>query len=158
MASATTPRRAEKRPLEAAKAPPPKRRSSEISAVPSPLSASSSSAPASPSSYGASSGAASASSAASSPPSRLFKLLPDGRTVHREPPLPTGGIAAVAEALARIGLQAYAAAFDAEGYDDIAYLRGLDAAERAEVATETDMKPGHAGRFVKFGFGETGQT
>ena len=88
------------------------------------------------------------------PPSRLFKLLPDGRTVHREPPPPTGGMAAVAEALARIGLQAYAAAFDAEGYDDIEYLRGLDAAERAEVATETGMKPGHAGRWGKYGFGE----
>ena len=114
MATATTPRRAEKRPLEAAKATPPKRRSSEISAVPSPLSPSSS-ARAPPTAYGASSAAASASSAGISPSSRLFKLLPDGRTIHREPPLPTGGIAAVAEALARIGLQAYAAAFDAEG-------------------------------------------
>ena len=151
--TATTPRRAEKRPLEAAKAPPPKRRSSEIPAV-SFLSPSSSSARASPSSYGASSGAASTSGVASLPPSRLFKLLPDGRTVHREPPPSMGGIAAVAEALARIGLQAYVAAFDAEGYDDIEYLRGLDAAERAEVATETDMKPGHAGRWGKYGFGE----
>jgi len=50
------------------------------------------------------------------------------------------------------GLQAYAAAF--EGYDDIEYVRGLDAAERAEVATETGMKPGHAGRWGKYGFGE----
>ncbi|EOD41376.1 hypothetical protein EMIHUDRAFT_199717 [Emiliania huxleyi CCMP1516] len=59
--------------------------------------------------------------------------------------------AAVAFARA-INLQAYAAAFDAEGYDDISFLRGLDAAERADVAKETGMKPGHAGRFVKFGF------
>ena len=148
-----TPRRAEKRPLEAARAPPPKRRSREIPGVPS-LSPSSSSPRASPSSSGASSGPASTSGATFLPPSRLFKLLPDGRTVHREPPPSTGGIAAVAAALARIGLQAYVAAFDAEGYDDIEYLRGLDAAERAEVATETDMKPGHAGRWGKYGFGE----
>ena len=118
------------------------------------LSPSSSSARASPSSSGASSGPASTSGATFLPPSRLFKLLPDGRTVHREPPPPTGGMEAVAEALARIGLQAYAAAFDAEGYNDIEYLEGLDAAERAEVATETGMKPGHAGRWGKYGFGE----
>ena len=72
--------------------------------------------------------------------------------LRETPPPPTGGMAAVAAALAQINLQAYAAAFDAEGYDDIAFLRGLDAAERADVAKETGMKPGHAGRFVKFGF------
>ena len=72
--------------------------------------------------------------------------------LRETPPPPTGGMAAVAAALAQINLQAYAAAFDAEGYDDIAFLRGMDAAERADVAKETGMKPGHAGRFVKFGF------
>ena len=90
------------------------------------------------------------------PPSRLFELLPDGRTVHKEAPPDNGGMAAVAEALGRIGLQSYAAAFDCEGFDDIEFLLGLDSAERAAVATATgmDAKPGHAGKWVKFGFGE----
>mmetsp|Transcript_38977 Transcript_38977/g.125997 ORF Transcript_38977/g.125997 Transcript_38977/m.125997 type:complete len:80 (+) Transcript_38977:127-366(+) len=62
-------------------------------------------------------------------------------------------MAAVAEALGRIGLQSYAAAFDCEGFDDIEFLLGLDSAERAAVATATgmDAKPGHAGKWVKFG-------
>ncbi|EOD21267.1 hypothetical protein EMIHUDRAFT_241459 [Emiliania huxleyi CCMP1516] len=86
---------------------------------------------------------------------RLFELLPDGRTVHKEAPPNNGGMAAVAEALGRIGLQSYAAAFDSEGFDDIEFLLGLDSAERAAVATATgmDAKPGHAGKWVKFGFG-----
>ncbi|EOD27574.1 hypothetical protein EMIHUDRAFT_235566 [Emiliania huxleyi CCMP1516] len=73
-----------------------------------------------------------------------------------EAPPDNGGMAAVAEALGRIGLQSYAAAFDSEGYDDIEFLLGLDSAERAAVATATgmDAKPGHAGKWVKFGFGE----
>ena len=82
--------------------------------------------------------------------------MPDGRTVHKEAPPDNGGMAAVAEALGRIGLQSYAAAFDCEGFDDIEFLLGLDSAERAAVATATgmDAKPGHAGKWVKFGFGE----
>ncbi|EOD16372.1 hypothetical protein EMIHUDRAFT_451545 [Emiliania huxleyi CCMP1516] len=82
-------------------------------------------------------------------------LLPDGRTVHKEAPPDNGGMAAVADALGRIGLQSYAAAFDSEGFDDIDFLLGLDRAERAAVATATgmDAKPGHAGKWVRFGFG-----
>ncbi|EOD08038.1 hypothetical protein EMIHUDRAFT_125016 [Emiliania huxleyi CCMP1516] len=79
----------------------------------------------------------------SPPTSRLF--TPDGQA-------PTGGMPAVAAALARIGLQAYVAAFDTEGYDDLEFLRGMDAVERADVAKAIGMRPGHAGKFVKHGF------
>ena len=61
-------------------------------------------------------------------------------------------MAAVAAALARVGLQAYVAAFDDEGFDDIEFLGSMDAAERAEVAEAAEMKPGHAAKFVKHGF------
>ena len=71
---------------------------------------------------------------------------------------PTGGIAAVAEALACVGLETYTAAFDAEGYDDIMYLRGLSEPERASVASETGMKPGHGAKFVKHGFDSSSST
>ena len=61
-------------------------------------------------------------------------------------------MAAVAEALGRIGLQSYAAAFDCEGFDDIEFLLGLDGAERAGVAKDVGMKQGHLSKFVKHGF------
>ena len=32
------------------------------------------------------------------------------------------------------------------------YLRGLSEPERASVASETGMKPGHGAKFVKHGF------
>ncbi|EOD22356.1 hypothetical protein EMIHUDRAFT_116813 [Emiliania huxleyi CCMP1516] len=84
--------------------------------------------------------------------SRLFELLPDGRTVHKEVPPDNGGMAAVAAALERVGLENYVAAFDAEGYDDVEFLGGLDSAERAGVAKDVGMKQGHLSKFVKHGF------
>ena len=153
-----------KRALESATAPPPpKRRSSSGSAAASSSSSASSSSASSSSAAASSAAAASSSSAAASsappapsaprlPESRLFELLPDGRTVHKEAPPPTGGIAAVAEALERVGLENYVAAFDAEGFDDIEFLGGLDAAERAGVARDVGMKQGHLSKFVKHGF------
>ena len=82
----------------------------------------------------------------------LRRVLPKLRLLRSNEEL----FAAVAEALGRIGLQSYAAAFDSEGFDDIEFLLGLDSAERAAVATATgmDAKPGHAGKWVKFGFGK----
>ena len=78
--------------------------------------------------------------------------MPDGRTVHKSPPPPPGGLAAVADALASVGLATYTAAFDAEGYDAVEFLGGLDAAERAGVAKDVGMKQGHLSKFVKHGF------
>jgi len=138
-----------KRALESATAPPPKRRSSSGSAA---AASSSSSAAAASSSSAASSSAPPAPSAPRLPESRLFELLPDGRTVHKEAPPDNGGMAAVAAALERVGLENYVAAFDAEGYDDVEFLGGLDAAERAGVAKDVGMKQGHLSKFVKHGF------
>ncbi|EOD24120.1 hypothetical protein EMIHUDRAFT_238946 [Emiliania huxleyi CCMP1516] len=55
-------------------------------------------------------------------------------------------------ALEGVGLGRYAAAFEEQGYDDLRYLRTMDAAERATVAESVGMKQGHANKFVKFAF------
>ncbi|EOD08078.1 hypothetical protein EMIHUDRAFT_120966, partial [Emiliania huxleyi CCMP1516] len=134
---------------EEGSAPPPRpaKRPRESAAAPAPEPTAPSSAPAA----AAAAAASFAPPAPSLPPSRLFELLPDGRTVHKEAPPDNGGMAAVADALGRIGLQSYVAAFDSEGFDDIDFLLGLDRAERAAVATATgmDAKPGHAGKWVR---------
>ena len=65
-------------------------------------------------------------------------------------PLPPLGMPAVLQALEGVGLGRYAAAFEEQGYDDLRYLRTMDAAERATVAESVGMKQGHAGKFVKF--------
>ena len=127
--------------------PHPAKRPRESAAAPVPTAPSSA-----PAAAAASSASPFAPSAPSLPPSRLFELLPDGRTVHKEAPPDNGGMAAVAAALERVGLENYVAAFDAEGYDDIEFLGGLDAAERAGVAKDVGMKQGHLSKFVKHGF------
>ena len=65
-------------------------------------------------------------------------------------PLPPLGMPAVLQALEGVGLGRYAAAFEEQGYDDLRYLRTMDAAERATVAESVGMKQGHASKFVKF--------
>jgi len=67
-------------------------------------------------------------------------------------PLPPLGMPAVVQALEGVGLGRYAAAFEEQGYDDLRYLRTMDAAERATVAESVGMKQGHANKFVKFAF------
>ncbi|EOD27062.1 hypothetical protein EMIHUDRAFT_204950 [Emiliania huxleyi CCMP1516] len=67
-------------------------------------------------------------------------------------PLPPLGMPAVVQALEGVGLGRYAAAFEEQGYDDLRYLRTMDAAERATVAESVGMKQGHADKFVKFAF------
>ena len=62
------------------------------------------------------------------------------------------GMPAVVQALEGVGLGRYAAAFEEQGYDDLRYLRTMDAAERATVAESVGMKQGHADKFVKFAF------
>jgi len=151
-----------KRSLEPTDAPPSKRRSSHATGGPSavslPASLPPSTAPATSKTAKTTPAATPAASVAAPPDpsplsSRLYTVTPDGRIVLREtPPPPTGGMAAVAAALARVGLQAYVAAFDDEGFDDIEFLGSMDAAERAEVAEAAEMKPGHAAKFVKHGF------
>lgn len=51
-------------------------------------------------------------------------------------------------ALAKIGLESYAAKFDEAGYDDLGYLHQLNAASLAEVADDVGMKPGHRRKSV----------
>ena len=65
-------------------------------------------------------------------------------------PLPPLAMPAVLQALEGVGLGRYAAAFEEQGYDDLRYLRTMDAAERATVAESVGMKQGHASKFVKF--------
>ena len=61
------------------------------------------------------------------------------------------GMQLVVQALHSVGLSQYADGFDEQGYDDLNYLCGMDAAERAVVAEATKMRPGHAAKFVRFG-------
>ncbi|EOD11128.1 hypothetical protein EMIHUDRAFT_214955 [Emiliania huxleyi CCMP1516] len=61
------------------------------------------------------------------------------------------GMQLVVQALHSVGLSQYADGFDEQGYDDLNYLCGMDAAERAVVAEATKMRPGHAAKFVMFG-------
>ena len=69
---------------------------------------------------------------------------PDG-----PPPL---GMPPVVRALEGVGLQVYAGVFEDLGYDDLRYLLGMDAAERAQVAESVAMKRGHAEKFARWGF------
>eukprot|EP00966_Prymnesium_polylepis_P248251 5739944-Prymnesium_polylepis.1 len=56
-----------------------------------------------------------------------------------------GGFAEVAAALRRFGLAQYAEAFDAQGYDDLPFLRSRPHGELHRLAQDTvGMLPGHA--------------
>ena len=62
-----------------------------------------------------------------------------------------GGMDEVAAVLSAVRLASYAETFDEMGYDDLPFLRGLDASELRRVATEEiGMRVGHAARFVDY--------
>ena len=64
---------------------------------------------------------------------------------------------ALAAALEEAGLNQYAAAMVAEGWDDVRHLSSLDDASLYDVAADVEMKRGHAARFVShFGSGRAG--
>ena len=48
--------------------------------------------------------------------------------------------------LAELGLAAFVAAFDDQGYDSLATLRALNSSEFHQLVKDTDMKGGHAVR------------
>ena len=63
---------------------------------------------------------------------------------------------ALAAALEEAGLNQYAAAMVAEGWDDVRHLSSLDDASLYDVAADVEMKRGHAARFVShFGSGRS---
>ena len=54
---------------------------------------------------------------------------------------------AVHAALVEMRLEGYAAALEAEGWDDLGYLAGVDEERRREIGISIGMKPGHAMKF-----------
>ena len=64
------------------------------------------------------------------------------------PPTAPSGMGPVRAALARIGLEQYAAALDELGYDDLSYLGICSEQRLRQVAAEACMKPGHASKFA----------
>ena len=60
--------------------------------------------------------------------------------------LQQSGAAAMEALLIDLGLGQYAAAFDENGYDDVAVMRRYDDAEWAELREHTGMKPGHVAK------------
>ena len=64
------------------------------------------------------------------------------------------GMAAVAEMLRSFRLDMYADAFDAQGYDDLDYLRVMSAAQQAQLLNAIGMKPGHRAKFQAILSGE----
>ena len=57
------------------------------------------------------------------------------------------GMDAVHAALVEMRLEGYAAALEAEGWDDLNYLAAVDEKRRREVGISVGMKPGHAMKF-----------
>lgn len=64
------------------------------------------------------------------------------------------GMAAVAEMLRSFRLDMYADAFDAQGYDDLDYLRVMSASQQTELLDAVGMKPGHRAKFQAILSGE----
>ena len=56
----------------------------------------------------------------------------------------------VKHVLARLRLEQYADTLEDLGYDDVHYLRTLSTERLATIATEADMRPGHASKFSDF--------
>ena len=61
---------------------------------------------------------------------------------------------AVSAMLQHCRLEAYAAAFEEAGYDDIDYIQVLDGPQMGELIESVGMKPGHASKFRSFLNGE----
>ena len=57
-----------------------------------------------------------------------------------------GGAAAYKDGLGNFFLGQYAAAFDENGYDDVAVMRRYDDAEWVTLREHTGMKPGHVAK------------
>ena len=60
------------------------------------------------------------------------------------------GMPAVAEVLARFKLDAYTAAFDEQGYDDLKWLLEMDKESEAELVVQVGFKTGHAAKFCNY--------
>ena len=54
---------------------------------------------------------------------------------------------AVHATLVEMRLESYAAALEAEGWDDLGYLAAVDEERRREIGISVGMKPGHAMKF-----------
>lgn len=57
------------------------------------------------------------------------------------------GTDAMRAVLVEMRLESYASAFEADGWDDLPYLVGLDEERRKEIGVSVGMKPGHAMKF-----------
>ena len=92
----------------------------------------------------------SSNSSAAAAPAPAFAPAPapapaPAAPLRRPPP---GTASSVRGALARIGLEQYAAALEELGYDDLGYLGMLSEERLRQVAAEASMKPGHVGKFA----------
>ena len=76
------------------------------------------------------------------------KLTSDPHIDTSTPKGAIGGMAAVRQALTRIGLERYAQTFEVAGWDDVDFLLTLDEALLRNVASTCGMQPGHARKFV----------